>query len=93
MFGKRHIACSAELCKVFVAYTEFLKKLIRNEAYIQFYCIRVLNVLRLFVRLAIQINDMVLYLKSLTWETDTSLYVVLTTICRARVYSAKLIDL
>ena len=47
--------------------------------------IGVLHIVRLFIGLSIEVDDVIFDLQRLSWQTHTALHVVLATVCRTRV--------
>ena len=80
MVGQRHITLRVEAGQVFHRDAQLLHQVI-VETLLQLDMIGILHVVRLFVGLAVEIDDVVLDLQCLTRQTHTTLHIVLATIC------------
>ena len=92
MLCQRHVAILVQTRQVFHADAQVLHHLIRNRL-VELHIICILHIVRFFVWLAVKINDMVLYLKSHSRQTHTTLHIVLTTVGRTAYYLSELLGI
>ncbi len=81
LLGERNHAALIIHQQVFVGDSQLIGKVDRELA-LELHLIGILHVIRLLVRLSVEINDVVLDLQGLSWQAHASLYVVLAAVGR-----------
>ena len=91
MVSQRHITLGIQTGQVFHRNAQLLHEII-VETLLQLDMIGVLHIVRLFIGLSIEIDNVVLNLQCLTRQTHTALHIILATICRTRINDAILLS-
>ena len=76
---KRHVSVGVEASEIFHADAEFLHQVVADRL-VELHVICILHILRFLVRLAVEVNDAVLYLQSHSRQSHAALHVVLAAV-------------